>query len=257
MNLADDKFHRATILSRKDFTPDLWSIRIAPGGPFVFSAGQYATLGAPGPAKLIERAYSIVSAPHEPELEFFFELVPQGGLTPLLYQLKPGDQLSMRKSAKGRFTLSPETPNHLLLGTVTGIAPYISYLRSLHHQWRQGRFPEACRLFLITGASRSVEFGYYDEVEKIASEVPWLKCVATVSRPWEDTNWSGETGRVDELIRKYSDLWGLEPGGTTAYLCGHPQMVEHGKGILQRARFPKQRLKEELYWLPTKTAATT
>jgi ferredoxin--NADP+ reductase len=255
MNLPDDKFLSASIVARKDFTPDLWSIRVAPGAPFAFTAGQYATLGAPGPAKLIERAYSIVSAPHEPELEFFFELVPQGGLTPLLYRLQPGDRLSMRKSAKGRFTLNPETPNHLLVGTVTGIAPYVSYVRSLHRQWREGTFPEGCKLFLMTGASRSDEFGYYDEMEKIASEVPWLKFIATVSRPSDDPNWAGETGRVDEVIRKYADLWRLDPANTTAYLCGHPQMIEHGKGILQRARFPKERLKEEIYWIPAKASA--
>lgn len=249
---AEDKFYRATILSRKDFTSDLWSIRVAAGGPFPFTAGQYATLGAPGPGKLIERAYSIVSAPHETELEFFFELVPQGGLTPLLYKLNPGDQLSVRKSAKGRFTLAPDTPNHLLVGTVTGIAPFVSYVRTLYHQWRQGTFPQDCRIFLMTGASRSAEFGYYDEMERVASEVPWLKFVASVSRPWEDPNWSGESGRVDDLIRKYADLWGLEAATTTAYLCGHPQMIEHGKGILQRARFPKERLKEEIYWIPAK-----
>jgi hypothetical protein len=37
------------------------------------------------------RAYSIVSSPYEQEVEFFFELVPQGELTPLLYRLNQGD----------------------------------------------------------------------------------------------------------------------------------------------------------------------
>ena len=34
----------------------------------------------------------------------------------------------------------------------------------------------------------------------------------------------------DDLIRKYVDLWGLKPEETTAYLCGHPEMVENGRG---------------------------
>ena len=45
---------------------------------FKFKAGQYCTLGLDG----IERAYSIVSAPYEPCLEIFVELVPDGALTP-------------------------------------------------------------------------------------------------------------------------------------------------------------------------------
>jgi len=36
------------------------------------------------------------------------------------------------------------------------------------------------------GGSRSLEFGYREEMERVAAEVPWLKFVATISRPWED-----------------------------------------------------------------------
>src|SRR6266853_3247740 len=100
MDNLDDKFYRARILNRTDFAEDLWMIRVDPGGPFTFKPGQYATLGVQTEAKRIERAYSIVSSPLETGLEFFFELVPQGELTPKLYALKPGDEVLMRKSAK-------------------------------------------------------------------------------------------------------------------------------------------------------------
>ena len=52
-------------------------MRVSPGGDFTFKPGQYATLGVVTPQKHIERAYSIVSAPHEPTVEFFMELVPK------------------------------------------------------------------------------------------------------------------------------------------------------------------------------------
>jgi len=55
--------------------------------------------------------------------------------------------------------------------------------------------------------------------------VPWFKFVATASPPWADTDWKGETGRVGDLVRKYTDLWVLLPETTTAYLCGHPCML--------------------------------
>src|SRR6202521_4199981 len=64
----------------------------------------------------------------------------------------------------------------------------------------------------------------------IAPEVPWFKFVTTISRPWEDAAWKGETGRVDDLVRKYGDLWRLRPETTTGYLCGHPSMCENGRG---------------------------
>ena len=65
-------------------------------------------------------------------------------------------------------------------------------------------------------------------------------------------NWKGETGRVDDLVRKYTDLWGLKPEDTTAYLCGHPSMVENGRGILQRAGWAKISMFEEVYFQPAK-----
>ncbi|MGB6788218.1 MAG: hypothetical protein WBE20_08805, partial [Candidatus Acidiferrales bacterium] len=82
MSFSEDKFFRARVTHRANIAADLWTIRIDPGGEFRFQPGQYATLGVEDPQKqkLIERAYSIVSAPHERELEIFIALVPQGEL---------------------------------------------------------------------------------------------------------------------------------------------------------------------------------
>jgi ferredoxin--NADP+ reductase len=257
MPTPDDKFLRATITKRVDFAPDLWSIRIDPNGEFRFQPGQYATLGIETQGKRLERPYSIVSSPHEHEIEFFFELVPHGVLTPELHKVKVGDELLMRKAAKGRFTLeiAGTRKNHLLISTVTGLAPFTSFVRALNQAFESGSFPEGHRLFLINGASRSWEFGYHSEIERMASKVPWLSYVPTVSRPWEDPQWAGEVGRVDDVLRKYADQWELTPHNTNAYVCGHPEMIEHVKGILQRVGFPREALREEVYWIPPKEAA--
>lgn len=254
---SSEKHYEARVVSRRDVSPDLWIIRVAVDGAFRFVAGQYATLGETSNGKLIERAYSIASSPYEAELEIFIELVPQGELTPHLYNRKPGDVLSCRRIAKGRFTLDMKSgrTNHLLLATVTGIAPFVSYVRTLHADWKKGQMPGEHRLYVVHGASRSWEFGYREEIEKVAAEVPWLKYVPSVSRPLEDLAWKGEKGRVDDVIRKYSDLWGLEPEKTSAYLCGHPSMVENGRGILQRRGWKKEAVSEEIYFIPAQEAA--
>jgi len=85
--------------------------------------------------------------------------------------------------------------------------------------------------------------------------VPWLKYVPTISRPWDDLDWRGEVGRVDDLVRKYTDMWGLSGENSLGYLCGHPGMVEHSKNILGRIGFGRDNLKEEIYWIPPKPAA--
>jgi ferredoxin--NADP+ reductase len=254
MRSAEDRFLRARITHRDEFAPDLWRIKLDPGGEFHFVAGQYATLGVEVTGKRIERAYSIVSSPYERELEIFFELVEHGELTPQLHKMQVGDELSLRKIAKGRFTLDLPSGhrNHLLLATVTGVAPYVSYVRTLHADWKENRFPGEPKLYLIQGASRSGEFGYRDELERIGNELPWLTYVPTISRPWEDPEWRGETGRVEDVIRKYTDQWKLDPADTTGYLCGHPQMIELGMGILLRRGFAKISLRQEVYWVPSK-----
>ena len=104
------------------------------------------------------------------------------------------------------------------------------------------------KLYCLQGASRSWEFGYREELERYSNEVPWFKYVPTVSRPWEDSNWKGETGRVDDLLRKYADQWGLHAEETTGYLCGHPVMVENARGILYRAGWKKDAVFEEVYF---------
>jgi len=255
-NAPRDKHYVAKILERKDLTEDLWLIRVDLGGPFSFKAGQYATLGVDYKGKRIERAYSIVSSPYEEGLEFFIELVPQGELTPHLHKLRVGAEVLCRKIAKGRFTLDLKSgrTNHLLLATVTGLAPFVSYVRTLYKDWRAGAspMPGDHRLFCIQGGSRSWEFGYREEMEKIATEVPWFKYVPTISRPWEDPSWKGETGRVEDLVRHYIDTWELKPADTTSYLCGHPNMVENGRGILQRAGWQKGSTFEEVYFQPAK-----
>jgi len=251
MASSPDKHFHSRILDRRDLSPDLWVMRVDPGGPFEFKAGQYATLGVEQNGKRVERAYSIASSPYENWLEFFVELVPHGDLTPDLFNLKAGDTLLCRRLAKGRFTLDLRSgrTNHLLVSTVTGIAPFVSYVRTIYQDWKNGGnpMPGKHKLYCLQGASRSWEFGYREELERYASETPWFQYEPTVSRPWEDSSWRGETGRADDLIRKYQAHWGLRPEETAAYLCGHPSMVENVRGILQRAGW-KESIFEESYY---------
>jgi NAD(P)H-flavin reductase len=230
---------KATIVRREDVTADLWKIWLQPEVPFSFKPGQYCTIGLEG----IERAYSIVSAPHEPYLELFIELVPHGELTPRLWKLREGAQVSIRPRAKGIFTFDPKWRNHVMVATVTGVVPYVSILRDYLHNKRTGH-----RFFLLQGASYHDEFGYDRELGEYARRYPGeITYVPTVSRPHEERNrgWQGQTGRVNLILEEYLLRWGLSPHDTLLYACGHPGMIEDVK-----ARFiPKGwKVKEERFW---------
>ena len=235
------KLADTTILKRVDLTEDLWSIWLEKPEGFNFKPGQYCTIGSEG----IERAYSIVSAPCEEDIELFVELVPppEGNLTPLLHTLKEGDKVTIRPRAKGIFVFDDTLPNHLFVATVTGVVPYISIIRQYLADGRSGH-----RFFILMGASYVDEFGYDAELEKLAADHPgMIEFVPTISRPDEVPNadWNGETGRVNAIVEKYAAKWRLTAEDTTVYACGHPGMIEDVKDRMIPQGFD---VKEERFW---------
>ena len=250
MAMDSEKFAPGTVVERRDLAHDLWVIKVRCEAELPFRPGQYATIGVPVDGKLIERPYSIVSSPEEAELELFIELVPEGELTPHLYGLSEGAPVVLRRKTKGLFLRGApiEDEDHLFVATVTGIAPFTSLLRLLARRHRDGEWTTDRRIALILGASRSFEFGYLEEMQALADEMPWFEFIPTVSRPWEDLEWTGETGRVEDVLRKHADRLGIAPGCAGVYLCGHPEMIRNARGIMLRRGMDDKAIREEQYW---------
>ena len=232
---------KAKLVERVDITHDLMVIKLEPEVDFTFKAGQYCTLGLQG----LERAYSIVSAPEEELLEIFVELVPlpDGVLTPLMWNLKVGDSMSIRPRAKGIFTLDERYPQHFMVATVTGVAPFLSMIRSYLRQGRQGH-----KFYVLQGASYQDEFTYLDELTGLANAYPdTVAYVPTVSRPNEEKNagWQGATGRVNTIVDEWVGKFGLNRQSVLLYACGHPGMIEDIKDHLAPQGY---KVKEERFW---------
>jgi ferredoxin--NADP+ reductase len=251
--MNDSKYTTGQITVRREITGDLWIVRLRPSERIAFRPGQYVTIGLPGSPRMVERAYSAASSPDEPELEFFLELVPGGELTPQLYRIPVGGEVYLRRSAKGRFNYDDKSghTNHLMVATVTGIAPYISIVRSISKRVAEGQ-PMTDRVIVIQGASVAHELGYCDEMSSRAREQSWLRYVPTLSRIWLTPDWTGERGRAEDVVRKYMDESGFTAENTTAYVCGNPDMVENVKGVLKRVGFVKESIREEAYWVGQK-----
>jgi len=235
------KLAEVTISRRENVTEDLWLIWVEKPEGFTFKPGQYCTIGRNG----VERAYSIVSAPHEEALELFVELVllPDGVLTPRLWELQVGDSITIRPRAKGIFVFKPESPNQVLVSTVTGVVPYISILRDYIHNGRSGH-----HFYVLQGASYLNEFTYDGELGRLSIERPELVTyIPTVSRPDEARNaeWTGETGRVNLIVERYAQKFGLAPEDTLIYACGHPGMIEDVKARMKLKGF---QVEEERFW---------
>jgi NAD(P)H-flavin reductase len=219
-----DHLPRAKLVERRDVTDDLMVIKLEPeSGPFDFKPGQYCTLGKDG----VERAYSIVSAPYEPLLEIFVELVPEGQLTPKMWQLQLGDTMSLRPRPKGLFVMKENLHHHFMLATVTGVAPSISILRQYLHDRREDHV-----FYVLLGASYQDELTYDEELAALAAQYSGcVKFVPTVSRPDEPRNrgWDGAKGRVNSIFEDYLARFELPLGDTMVYACGHPGMIADAK----------------------------
>jgi ferredoxin-NADP reductase len=232
---GNPKLPRATIVRRQDFTDDLFVLWLERESPFPFEPGQYITIGVDG----VERPYSIASAPHEPLIELFIERVPpeQGGtLTPVLHARRVGDRVTMRPHAKGRFTLRANVTHHVMVATVTGVAPYVSMVRQCLHDRAAGTGGCAGHRFLVMhGASHRDEFVYDDELRRLSEQHPdMIQYISSVSRPSAARNagWNGPVGRINTILEECLIRWSPPKGDTVVYLCGNPGMIDDAKARL-------------------------
>lgn len=136
MSFDEDAWHRATVTERQVWDDGLFTSTLDLVRDF--KPGQFATLGLEVDGEPVKRAYSIASAPGAP-LEFYVVQVDDGKLSPRLFALEPGDQVWVRDRIAGLFTLDRVEDGGVLwlVGTGTGLAPYISMLRegSLWERW--------------------------------------------------------------------------------------------------------------------------
>lgn len=214
-----------------------------------FESGQFVALYLPGsasrcaeateehetpdPDKMIKRAYSVASSSKEKEyLEFYITLVHSGTLTPRLFNLNIGDKIGLGNRIVGMFTLSqvPENMNVVLIATGTGVAPYISMLRS--DALKVNR-----KICVIHGAANSWDLGYSSELRLIESLSDNFSYIPTITEPEkEPTKWKGETRFIQDMLadRIIEKTWGERPSAenTHAFICGNPKMIDAVTEIL-------------------------
>lgn len=239
------------IVENHVWTEGLFTLKIAVDGVQPFEAGQFLQIGVPDGDKHIHRPYSVAS-PFGPIIEFYVVMVDGGELTPRLCQLKPGDPLDVSERAAGSFTLShaPRNENLWLIGTGTGLAPYIAMLRT-EEPWSQYR-----RIVLIHGTRKCSDLSYTDELRQ------WSRTRASqfhyVPMTTRDSCPQGIEGRIplrlsDGSIESFVQC-SIKPDNATVMLCGNPAMLDDVENLLVARGLKKHRSKSpghivvERYW---------
>ena len=124
-------FHHEKVLSVRHWTDRLFSFRTTRTPSFRFRSGQFVMMGLEGDGKPLLRAYSLVSANYSDDLEFFSIKVPDGPLTSRLQHLKAGDEILIGRKPTGTLVIDNLKAGRtlFLLGTGTGLAPFLSIIR--------------------------------------------------------------------------------------------------------------------------------
>lgn len=206
------------VLSIEECGPTVRVFRIGRPARLTFEPGQYVKLGVPGGKR---EDFSLASAPHDPHLELAIQLREGGTVTPALFALRVGDAVDISEGAKGTLRLEPSAPHHLMVATVTGIAPLISMIRDAIHRGSGDDFT------VVVGASYQHELPFHAELEALAAAEPNVTYIPTVSRPAEDPNgsWSGSTRRADVVARSIVDRF--DPATTHVYAVGNAGMIRN------------------------------
>ena len=169
-----------------------------------FEAGQFTRLGWEYEGEFEQRTYSIASAPEQRDAMEFYIVDTRLGLgTSHLFSF-PIDTPIWIAPPVGKFTFSRHYAPHLaLVGSGTGVAPYVGMVRHLVDEAKAGRrTPESVSVW--HGVRSSIELGYREEFEALVEEAPfpffYMPCV---SRHHDEADFDSHrinSGRVNEIL---------------------------------------------------------
>lgn len=223
------KFVEGAVAGKRRWAERLYSLQVE-AGIAPFQAGQFTKLALDIDGEVVGRAYSLVNAPDETPLEFYFIEVPGGLLTQRLAALEAGDAVRVAPQAVGFLTLAevPDAEHLWLLSTSTGIAPFLSILKTAE-PWQ--RFE---RIVLAHGVRHADELAYGETIRGFAQQYgEQFRFVPFVSR--EATDFALRA-RIPEAIAdgRLEARVGvaLAPESSQVMLCGNPGMAHDTTEVL-------------------------
>jgi ferredoxin/flavodoxin---NADP+ reductase len=222
-------FYEERVLSVHHWTETLFSFTTTRDAGFRFKNGQFTMIGLEVEGRPLLRAYSVASTNYDENLEFFSIKVPDGPLTSRLQNLQVGDPIIVGKKATGTLVLDnlKDGSRLFLLGTGTGLAPFLSLIRDPETYERYQK------VILVHGCRKIEELAYGERIteqlpndeflgEMIQSQLIYYP---TVTRePFRNR------GRITDLLTSgqlYADtrLDPFDADGDRFMLCGSPQML--------------------------------
>ena len=227
-----EKWLTGKVIENRHWTESLFSLRIE-GAPLGFQAGQFVRIALDIDGQRVARAFSFVNPPQDPLLEFYGVVVPEGPLSPRLARLRAGDALIVAGNPAGFLVLSevPDTETLWLVSTGTGLAPFLSLLRT-EALWKRFR-----NVVLVHAVRYARELTYRDLIQKTRA-----RYVTFVSREAAPGSLAGRipAAIADGRLEAAAGLR-LAPENSHVMLCGNPQMLKDATAALVARGLRKHR----------------
>ena len=209
------------VVSLDDATHDIKRIRLelVSGGPFDFSAGQFASVTFEG---CPPRDYSMANVPGDPILEFHVRRTSGGATSAhVAEKLRVGDQVRV----EGPFGASYLRESHrgpiIAVAGGSGMAP----IKSVVERALQKELPQ--HIYLYFGVRSERDLYLHDHFAALAEKHRNLHFIPVLSDGGDS---SLRQGLVHEAVAQDFD----EVDGCTAYLAGPPVMVEAATLLLEQ-----------------------
>jgi ferredoxin--NADP+ reductase len=236
----------AKVLENRHWTDALFSLRVE-GPQLAFEAGQFVRIGLDIDGERVARPFSFVNPPSDPRLEFYGIVVPEGPLSPRLARLAPGESLFVASNPAGFLVLSelPDKESLWLMSTGTGIAPFLSILRT-EAPWQRFR-----NIVLVHAVRHAAELVYRETIGQMKN----LRYVPFVSRESAPGALAGRipAAVADGRLEAAAGLR-LAPETSQVMLCGNPDMLKDttaalvARGLRKHRRRTPGHISVESFW---------
>jgi len=210
------------------------TLAIEGGGPFTFTAGQFARVTFPGQKT---RDYSMASRPDEADLVFHIRHMIGGTVSAFVADaLKPG----MTVKVEGPHGVAHLKESHagpiLAIAGGSGLAPIKSIVETALATGRRGP------VHLYFGARDERDIYLEDRFKALAARHPNLSVHIVLSQPTGAT--ARRTGFLHEAIA--ADFQSLD--GAKAYVAGPPIMVEAVTPVLTQRKMRREDIHADAFY---------
>jgi benzoate/toluate 1,2-dioxygenase reductase subunit len=215
----------AEVTAVEQVASEIVRLELAIAEKIVFEPGQYVRIHPRGTE--VSRSYSMANAPGTDRLEFFVRIVPEGAFSTWLAGAKVGDAVDI-SAPHGTFFLRHESRPRLFVAGGTGLAPFLSMLRTA---CAEAAAPQP-RTTVVIGARTHGHLIAMDELEQLRIRMPGVAIHLAVEQTDDPAT---HRGYPTDLIAQL-DL----DADTRVYLCGPPPMVEAGRSAAESAGLPRK-----------------